>query len=74
MNRVLCIPKVYSSIILCVYILQEDALAELEKLHSELELIIMEHLHNVEKPIEKIEDGCQLADRVINHGNAIEVC
>ena len=52
---------------------QEDTMAELEKLHSEQELNIMEVFHNVEKTMEKIEDGCKFADNVIEQGNTIEV-
>ena len=60
--------------IFVVLFFQEDAVAELEKLHSEQELHIMELFHTVEQTIEKIEDGCRFAENVIKQGNAIEVC
>jgi hypothetical protein len=33
----------------------------------------MEIFHNVEKIIEKIDDGCKFAQRILDHGNCAEL-
>ena len=48
-------------------------MAELEDIHTNQELSIMDVFHNVEKTIEKIEDGCKFAERVLKSGNETEV-
>ncbi|KAK2170524.1 hypothetical protein LSH36_2g03012 [Paralvinella palmiformis] len=52
---------------------QNDLLEELEKIHSDKELHIMEIFHNIEKVIEKIDDGCSFAQRILEHGNCSEI-
>lgn len=33
----------------------------------------MEIFHNIEKVIEKIDDGCSFAQRILEHGNCSEI-
>lgn len=33
----------------------------------------MEIFHNIEKVIEKIDDGCKFAQRILEHGNCAEI-
>ena len=48
-------------------------MAELEDIHSSQEDSIMHVFHNVGKTIEKIEDSCKFADRILTSGNCTEV-
>ncbi|KAJ6638590.1 Brain tumor protein [Pseudolycoriella hygida] len=52
---------------------RETALKDLEKLHSERELKIMDLLHDVEKSVEKIEIACKFAKKVLNQANGTEL-
>ncbi len=52
---------------------QEHLLKELDAIHSSQELQIMDTFHNVEKTIEKIDDACKFAERLLNCGNTLEV-
>uniref|UniRef100_T1JAV6 Uncharacterized protein n=1 Tax=Strigamia maritima TaxID=126957 RepID=T1JAV6_STRMM len=52
---------------------KENLLTELEELHTNQELAIMETFHGVEKTIEKIEDACKFTQRLLKHGDIIEV-
>ncbi|XP_071124967.1 B-box type zinc finger protein ncl-1-like isoform X2 [Mytilus edulis] len=52
---------------------KEKMLEELENRHSCQELAIMELFHNVEKTSEKIEDCCTFAERVLKHGNGLQL-
>ncbi|KAG4068417.1 hypothetical protein HA402_007937 [Bradysia odoriphaga] len=52
---------------------RENALKELEKLHSERELKIMDLLHDVEKSVEKIENACKFTKKVLNQANGTEL-
>ncbi|XP_013404938.1 B-box type zinc finger protein ncl-1 [Lingula anatina] len=52
---------------------QESLLEEVEKLHKSQELKVMDVFHNVEKTIEKIDDGCKFTERVLKYGNTIEI-
>lgn len=45
----------------------------MEALHSNEELAIMDMFHCVEKTVEKIEDGCNFAERVLKHGNSNQI-
>lgn len=51
---------------------RDNAVAELEKLHSDRELKIMELSHNVEESAERIEYACQFARSVLEHANGPE--
>jgi len=48
-------------------------LQELEEMHSSQELAVMEMFHNVEKTIEKIEDGCKFTERILKNGNSLQM-
>ncbi|XP_023221259.1 B-box type zinc finger protein ncl-1 [Centruroides vittatus] len=52
---------------------QEEIIQELKLIHSAQELHIMDTFHNVEKTIEKIEDAWKFTDRLLKHGNTIEI-
>ncbi|XP_014217341.1 B-box type zinc finger protein ncl-1-like [Copidosoma floridanum] len=52
---------------------RDKALDDLEKVHSERELEIMDSFHSIEKTVEKIECACQFTNRLLEHGDAIEV-
>lgn len=52
---------------------RENALKELEKLHSERELKIMDLLHDVEKSVEKIENASKFTKKVLNQANGTEL-
>uniref|UniRef100_A0A2M4AAT2 Putative e3 ubiquitin ligase n=1 Tax=Anopheles triannulatus TaxID=58253 RepID=A0A2M4AAT2_9DIPT len=51
----------------------ENALKNLEKLHSERELKIMDLYENVEKSVEKIEVATKYARKVLDQGNGPEL-
>lgn len=48
-------------------------LAELDELHKNSELAIMEMSNNTEKISDRIEDGCKFTERVLEHGNGVEI-
>jgi hypothetical protein len=48
-------------------------LEELENIHSKQEDYIMHVFNNVGKLIEKIEDGCQFTERILERGNTTEM-
>ncbi|CAN8013064.1 unnamed protein product [Ixodes pacificus] len=52
---------------------QEQLLEELEKLHSEEELRIMDAMHAAEKTTERIEEACRFTDRLLEHANTLEM-
>lgn len=52
---------------------QQELLEELETLHSEEELHIMDSLHEAEKTSEHIEAACRFGDRLLVHANAVEL-
>ncbi|KAG8191831.1 hypothetical protein JTE90_022820 [Oedothorax gibbosus] len=52
---------------------KEHLLKELDSVQSSQELQIMETSHNVEKTINKIEDACKFAERLLECGNTLEV-
>jgi len=52
---------------------RDNSLKELEKLHSERELKIMDVMHNVEKSVEKIENAYKFTTRVLKQSNAAEL-
>lgn len=52
---------------------RENALKDLEKLHSERELKIMDLLHEVEKSVEKIENASKFTKKVLNQANGTEL-
>uniref|UniRef100_A0A131XHV7 Putative vesicle coat complex copi beta' subunit n=1 Tax=Hyalomma excavatum TaxID=257692 RepID=A0A131XHV7_9ACAR len=52
---------------------QEQLLEELENLHSEEELHIMDSLHLAEKTIERIEEACNFGNRLLEHANDVEL-
>lgn len=51
---------------------RDNALKELERLHSERELKIMDLMHTVEKSVEKTESACKFTTKVLQHANATE--
>lgn len=52
---------------------RDNAIKDLEKLHSERELKIMDLLHNVEKSVEKLESTCKFTDKVLQEANGAEM-
>lgn len=50
----------------------EENMKELEALHSERELKVMDLFHNVEKSAEKIDNACNFTTTVLNHANGPE--
>lgn len=52
---------------------RDNALKNLEKLHSERELKIMELFHNVEKSTEKIENTAKFTKKVLDQANGPEL-
>ncbi|XP_055371094.1 brain tumor protein isoform X2 [Condylostylus longicornis] len=66
------IEEVYRNFKIVVERCRENSLTDLEKLHSERELKIMDLLHIVEKQIEKIEGVCKFTNRVLDQANAAE--
>lgn len=59
------------SIFFLSYPFKDAMLQELESLHSNQELAIMDLFHSVEKTSEKIEDGCKYTDLLIQHGTGL---
>lgn len=53
--------------------LQEELLKQLADIHNKKREEIWEVSHNVEKTLERIEDGCQFVERVLTNGNSTEV-
>lgn len=51
---------------------RDRLLKELECLHSERELKIMDMLHNVEKSVEKTETACKFTNKVLQTANGTE--
>lgn len=51
---------------------RERSLKDLERLHSERELKIMDLLHNVEKCVEKTETACKFTNKLLQASNATE--
>lgn len=52
---------------------RDGALEDLNKLHSEQELKIMETMHSMEETMDRLEESSQFAGRLLEHGNAAEV-
>lgn len=52
---------------------KEELLKELEETHSQKELAVMEMHRGVEKAAEKIETASRFTERVLAHGNGVEV-
>lgn len=48
-------------------------LQELDSVHSTSELSIMDKFNDIEKTLERIDDGCKFTERVLEHGNMAEV-
>ena len=46
---------------------------QLDEMHSTQELEVMDMFHNVEKTVEKIEDGTTFAERILEHGSGAEL-
>lgn len=53
--------------------MKEELLNELEESHSQMELSIMEMHSGVEKAAEKMETASEFTERVLAHGNGVEV-
>lgn len=51
---------------------RDHAIIELEKLHSERELKIMDLMQNIENTMGKIENTCKFTNRVLEQANAAE--
>lgn len=51
---------------------RDNAMKELERLHSERELKIMDLMHTVEKSVEKTETACNFTSKVLQYANATE--
>lgn len=52
---------------------RDNALKDLERLHSERELKIMDLLHNVEKSVEKLESTSKFTSKVLQQANGAEL-
>lgn len=52
---------------------KDEMLEEMETLHSNQELAIMELCHNVEKSVEKLEDGCKFTEHIVNNGSGLQL-
>lgn len=52
---------------------REKALKDLERLHSERELHIMDSLHSVEQQVECIENTCKFTTKVLQKANGAEL-
>lgn len=50
----------------------DQSLKDLDRLHSERELKIMDLLHNVEKCVEKTETACKFTNKLLQSANATE--
>jgi tripartite motif-containing protein 2/3 len=48
-------------------------LKELEEIHAANELAIMEMANNTEKTSERIDDSCKFTERILEHGNGVEI-
>lgn len=48
-------------------------LKELEEIHTANELAIMEMANNTEKTSERIDDSCKFTERILEHGNGVEI-
>jgi tripartite motif-containing protein 2/3 len=48
-------------------------LKELDNLHSAGELAIMDMYHGIEKAIDQMDTACRFTDRVLAHGNGVEI-
>ena len=46
---------------------------ELDEIHSANELSIMDMFHSIEKTVERMDDSCQFTERILEHGNGVEV-
>lgn len=46
---------------------------ELEDIHSNMELSIMEEMHKVEKVVENMNDAFEFTERTLDHGNNVEI-
>jgi len=55
------------------FLTKEELLNELEETHSQKELAVMEMHQGVEKAAEKIETASRFTERVLAHGNGVEV-
>ena len=56
-----------------LFYLQDELLEEMESIHSNQELAIMELCHNIEKSVEKLEDGCHFTEHVLNNGSGLQL-
>ncbi|XP_012286456.1 B-box type zinc finger protein ncl-1 isoform X2 [Orussus abietinus] len=52
---------------------RDNALVELERLHSGRELEIMDNFFSVEQTVDRIEDACRFTSRLLEHGDAAEI-
>lgn len=52
---------------------REKSLKDLERLHSERELNIMDSLHSVEKMVERVEETCKFTTKVLQQSNGAEL-
>lgn len=51
---------------------RDQAFKDLDRLHSERELKIMDLMHNVEKSVEKTESACKFTNKLLQMSNAAE--
>ncbi|OWF35593.1 brain tumor protein-like [Mizuhopecten yessoensis] len=52
---------------------RDELFQEMEELHSKQELGIMDMFHNLEKTVDKIEDGSKFAEKIVKHGNGLQL-
>lgn len=53
--------------------IRDEMLTELDSIQSTKELALMDLCHNVEKAVEKLEDGCKFAEHVLNNGSGLQL-
>ncbi|KAL3880412.1 hypothetical protein ACJMK2_032652 [Sinanodonta woodiana] len=52
---------------------KDELLEELESYHSSQELLIMDLCHNVEKTVDKIEDGSKFTEHILKNGSGLQI-
>lgn len=63
----------YQSYKAMLEIAYDGAIQQLEHLHSERELKVMDLFNNIDKTIQKIEDACKFTNRLLKLGDATEI-
>jgi hypothetical protein len=67
------ISKAYDTIIEVVQKRKEQAMSELDNLHTEREIKIMEQIHQIEKAVEQMEYCAMFTRKLLDNGNGHEI-